>query len=55
MDQRTDQQTDGHTDGRTDGLTDGPTKRGVESRSMRLKTKTLCILREESRRRTGKR
>ena len=29
---------DGPTDGRTDGPTDGPTKRGVESRSTRLKT-----------------
>ena len=28
---------DGPTDGRTDGPTDGPTKRGVESRSTRLK------------------
>ena len=33
-----DRQTDGQTDGPTDGLTDGPTKRGVESRSARLKT-----------------
>ena len=30
--------TDGPTDGRTNGPTDGPTKRGVESRSTRLKT-----------------
>ena len=30
-------QTDGWTDGLTDGLTDQPTKRGVESRSTRLK------------------
>ena len=29
---------DGRTDRRTDGPTDGPTKRGVESRSTRLKT-----------------
>ena len=29
--------TDGGTDGPTDGSTDGPTKRGVESRSTRLK------------------
>ena len=28
---------DGQTDRRTDGPTDGPTKRGVESRSTRLK------------------
>ena len=37
----TDRWTDGRTnelmDRRTDGLTDGPTKRGVDSRSTRLK------------------
>ena len=32
-----DVRTDGRTDGPTDGRTDGPTKRGVESRSTRLK------------------
>ena len=43
MDRPTDRRTDGQTDGRTDGRgridgrTDGPTKRGVESRSTRLK------------------
>ena len=36
---RTDGWTDGRTDRRTDGPMDGPTKRGVESRSMRLKTR----------------
>ena len=39
-DGRTDGPTDGRTDRRTDGPTDGPTKRGVESRSTRLKTTT---------------
>ena len=38
MDGRTDGRLDGRLDGRTDGLTDGPTKRGVESRSTRLKS-----------------
>ena len=37
---------DGPTDGQTDGPTDGPTKRGLESRSTRLKTilvvRVLC-------------
>ena len=33
-----DGRTDGQTDGQTDGPTVGPTKRGVESRSTRLKT-----------------
>ena len=37
MDRPTDGRTDGRTDGPTDGRTDGPTKRGVESRSTRLK------------------
>ena len=32
---------DGPTDGPADGPTDGPTKRGVESRSTRLKSRTL--------------
>ena len=32
-----DGRTDGRTDGWTDRRTDGPTKRGVESRSTRLK------------------
>ena len=32
-----DGRTDGQTDGRRDGQTDGPTKRGVQSRSTRLK------------------
>ena len=37
-DGKTDRQTDRQTDGRTDRRTNGPTKRGVESRSTRLKT-----------------
>ena len=37
-DGQTDGWTDQQTDGRTDGRTDGPTKRGVESRSTRLKS-----------------
>ena len=32
---------DGRTNGRTDRRTDGPTKRGVESRSTRLKSKRV--------------
>ena len=51
MDQRTngptDQRTNGPMDQRTNGPTDqwtnGPTKRGVESRSTRLKT-SICFL-----------
>ena len=35
---RTDRRTDGPTDRQTDGPTDGPTRRGVESRSTRLKS-----------------
>ena len=36
-----DGRTDRRTDGPTDGRTDGPTKRGVESRSTRLKSALL--------------
>ena len=38
-DGRMDGQMDGQMDGRTDGRTDRPTKRGEESRNMRLKTR----------------
>ena len=42
----TDRRTDGRTDGPTDGLTDGPTKRGVESRSTRLKTHSFISIQQ---------
>ena len=35
-------------DGRTDGRTDGPTKRGVESRSTRLKRKHVSGIQLEA-------
>ena len=38
-----DGRTDGRTDGQTERQTHGPTKRGVESRSMRLKKKACWI------------
>ena len=38
-----DGRTDGQTNGQTNGLTDGPTKRGVGSRSTRLKSSLLVI------------
>ena len=41
-DRRMDGRTDGPTDRPTDGPRDGPTKRGVESRSTRLKIFYRC-------------